>query len=302
MTPSSSIDLSVVVPTVDRPSLLARAVRSCFAGSVGPKEVIVVHDAPACVERYAVVHEALGAFPVVRVNHETNKGPSEARNTGWRMARAGWVYFLDDDDYVLPEGMATIARSLDAREQDVSVLAFGSRVYRGDGFQDELPGGIMQKYGIPFWAELGTLVIAKRCLEEVGGFDPQIKLGENRDLMARLAARFPVQHVDEPIVCLDYNHADPRQSEIEGAVEANVHLLRKNEAIYRSNPLWWRSAHLYPACHAARRGELAMSMKLYGKWARSSGRPIDPRFVGAVASSALARLREVFRPRSRQLR
>jgi glycosyltransferase involved in cell wall biosynthesis len=301
MTPSS-IDLSVVVPTVDRPSLLGRAVRSCFAGSVWPKEVIVVHDAPALVERYADVYDALGAFPVVRVAHQANKGPSETRNTGWRRARAGWVYFLDDDDYVLPEGIATIARSLDARDRDVEVLAFGSRVHRGSGFQDELPGAIMEKYGIPFWAELGTLVVARRCLEEVSGFDPQIRLGENRDLMARLAARFRVEHVDEPIVCLDYNHSDPRQSQIEGAVEANVHLLRKNEAIYRSNPLWWRSAHLYPACHAARRGEIGTSIKLYGQWARSSGRPIDPRFAGAVASSALARLREVVRARSRQLR
>lgn len=297
-----SIDLSIIVPTVDRPSLLARALRSCFDGSVWPKEVIVVHDAPDCVERYADVYDALGAFPVIPLVHETNKGPSEARNTGWRMARAAWIYFLDDDDYVLPEGMTTIAKSLDARDRDTPVMAFGSRVYRGHGFRDELPGVIMGKYGVPFWAELGTLVIARRCLEEVDGFDPQILLGENRDLMARLAARFSVSHVDEPIVCLDYNHSDPRQSESQGTVEANVHLLRKNAAIYRSNPLWWRSAHLYPACHAARRGRLGTSMRLYGEWARSSGQPIDPRFVGAVASSALARLREVMRPRSRQLR
>ena len=86
----------------------------------------------------------------------------------------------------------------------------------------------MQKYGVPFWAEIGTLVMRKHCLEEVGGFDPDIELGENRDLMARLAFRFRIEHVDEPIVFLDYGHAEPRQSENEGSIEANVHLLRKN--------------------------------------------------------------------------
>lgn len=289
----SSIDLSVVVPTVDRPSLLGRAVRSCFAGSVWPREVIIVHDAPGAVDTYTRVYEGLSDFPIVRLAHTRQRGPSEARNTGWRAGSADWTYFLDDDDCVLPGGMAMIASALRDCDEDVSVLAFGSRVYRHDTTRDELPGMVIRKYGAPFWAELGTLIIRKEALEEVGGFDPRIQLGENRDLMARLAACFRVEHVDEPLVGLDYDHGSPRQSERRGTIEANVHLLRKNEAIYRSNPLWWRSAHLYPACHAARRGSLSTSMRLYLEWARSSGRPLDARFLGAVGSSALSHLREL---------
>jgi glycosyltransferase involved in cell wall biosynthesis len=295
-----SLDLSVVVPTVNRPSLVARAVRSCFAGSVWPKEVLIVHDAPSHVERYAQVYDELSTLPVRRLVHSERKGPSAARNTGWRAGTAPWVYFLDDDDYVLDHGMAAIGEAVGACHSDISVFAFGSRVRRKDGLHDELPGEVMRKYGTPFWAELGTLVIRKRCLEEVGGFDPEIELGENRDLMARLAARFGVEHIDDPIVHLDYSHAEPRQSENEGTIEANIHLLRKNAAIYRSDPLWWRSAHLFAACHAARRGKLSTSMTLYREWARSAGRPLDARFVGAVAFSAVSYVREVSRLRSRR--
>lgn len=295
-----SLDLSVVVPTVNRPSLLARAVRSCFAGSIRPKEVLVVHDAPSYVERYAKLYDELPMLPVRKLVHSERKGPSMARNTGWHAAAASWVYFLDDDDYLLDHGMAALGEALEACHADISVFAFGSRVRRQDGVHDELPGVVMRKYGTPFWAELGTLVIRKRCLEEVGGFDQKIELGENRDLMARLAARFRVEPIDEPIVHLDYDHAEPRQSEIEGTIEANVHLLRKNEAIYRSDPLWWRSAHLFAACHAARRGKLATSITLYREWARSAGRPLDARFVGAVASSAFSHVREISSFRSRR--
>jgi glycosyltransferase involved in cell wall biosynthesis len=287
----SLVDLAVVVPTVNRPSLLARALSSCFAGSVRPRKAIIVHDDPSCVDRYREVYEELDALPLVRLVHSHKEGPSAARNTGWRAASASWIYFLDDDDHVLADGMATIARGLETRVRDASILAFGSRVRRGGRCSDKLPGVVMQRYGVPFWAEIGTLVIRKDCLEEVGGFDTRIRLGENRDLMARLAARFEVGYVDQPIVCLDYEHVHPRQSEVEGTVEANIHLLRKNEAIYRKDPLWWRSAHLYPACHAAGRGRLRTSLELYWEWAQSSGRPIDARFIGAIASSAMSRFR-----------
>ena len=299
---TSPLDLSVVVPTVNRPGLLLRALRSCFAGSVSEKEVVVVHDAPSRVESYSQVYDELSSLPVKRLVHDARKGPSEARNTGWRAASASWIYFLDDDDHVLPGGVEAIRRALHCRGPKTSVLAFGSQVHRAGTTHDELPGPVMRKYGVPFWAELGTLVIEKRRLEEVGGFDPAIELGENRDLMARLAGCCGVEHFDEPIVSLDYAHEDPRQSERAGTVEANVYLLRKNEAIYRQDPLWWRSAHLYPACHAARRGKLGTSLGLYREWTRSSGIRIDARFLGAVASSAVSHYREVSRARFRRPR
>lgn len=287
----SLVDLAVVLPTVNRPSLLARALRSCFEGPVRPTEAIVVHDDASCLDRYQEVYEELDALPLVRLVQSRKEGPSAARNAGWRAASASWIYFLDDDDHVVPGGMATIAHALEARAGNASVLAFGSRVCRGGRCSEKLPGVVIERYGTPFWAEIGTLVIRKECLEAVGGFDPEIRLGENRDLMARLAARFQTGHVDEPIVCLDYEHVHPRQSQVEGTVEANIHLLRKNEAIYRQQALWWRSAHLYPACHAASQGRLRTSLKLYREWAQSTGRSIDARFIGAIAASAVSRFR-----------
>lgn len=292
------VDLAVVLPTVNRPSLLARAVRSCFMDSLQPSEAIIVHDDPSSIDRYQQVYEALDSLPLTRLVHSHAQGPSAARNTGWMAASASWIYFLDDDDHLLPGGMATIARSLQTHSRSAKVVAFGSRVYRGGQSSDRLPGLVMRKYGVPFWAELGTLVIRKQALAEVDGFDPDIRIGENRDLMARLAARFPVDYIDRAIVCLDYDHAHPRQSEAEGTVEANIHLLRKNEAIYRRDPLWWRSAHLYPACHAASRGRLQTSLRLYLEWARATGQSIDARFIGAIARSALSRFGEPRRARS----
>ena len=64
-----SLDLSIVVPTVNRPALVARAVRSCFAGSVRPQQVLVVHDAPSHVERYARVYDELSTLPIRRLVH-----------------------------------------------------------------------------------------------------------------------------------------------------------------------------------------------------------------------------------------
>ncbi len=286
-----AIDLSVIIPTVDRPELAARAVWSCFESTVQVKEVIIVHEDPSRVASYESLYAELGELPVRRLVHAHRRGPSAARNNGWRAAKGSWVYFLDDDDQLIDGGLSVIAQALAARPDDRTILAFGSRIIRTDGVREQLPGPTMKKYGSPFWAEIGTLAIQKSCLEEVGGFDAAIELGENRDLMARLAARFEVQPIDEVTVLLDYGHPEPRLSNTQGTIEANVHLLHKNEAIYRSNQQWWRSAHLFAACHAARRGDLGTSSTLYREWARSADRLFDARFVAALGASTMGGIR-----------
>ena len=128
-----SHDLTVVIPTVNRPLLLARAVQSCFAGPIQPREVLVVHDDQSHVDRYSQVYEELSTLPVVRLVHAARKGPSAARNTGWRAGSASWVYFLDDDDYHYPTGSRPLPRPSTpaVRRHRSSLLGCGSAAMMG---------------------------------------------------------------------------------------------------------------------------------------------------------------------------
>ena len=92
--------VSAVIPTRDRPHLLAGAIRSALRQTWPNMEVLVVVDGPdpataACLETIA--------DPRLRVLFlEECRGGSDARNAGVRAAVGEWVAFLDDDDEWLP--------------------------------------------------------------------------------------------------------------------------------------------------------------------------------------------------------
>ena len=96
--------VSVIIPTLNRPHMLVRAVRSVLAQTLAEIEVVVVIDGPD-----AATVSALKQFtdPRVRILAlPENVGGSDARNAGVRAAKGGWVAFLDDDDEWLPEKLA----------------------------------------------------------------------------------------------------------------------------------------------------------------------------------------------------
>lgn len=109
---SSQPDVSVVIPTCDRPQLAARAARSALAQTHGDIEVIVVVDGPD-----DATYTALSAITDARLRlvqlPERRKAPN-ARNVGAHQARGRWTAFLDDDDEWLPRKLA-VQRELAAR-------------------------------------------------------------------------------------------------------------------------------------------------------------------------------------------
>lgn len=101
---NTSPQVSVVIPTRNRPDLLIRAVNSVLAQTADALEVVVVIDGPDedTVEALA----GLGDARVRPVPLPESGGAPNARNTGVKAARAPWVALLDDDDEWLPTKLA----------------------------------------------------------------------------------------------------------------------------------------------------------------------------------------------------
>ena len=102
---STPPDVSVVIPTRNRPELAERAVRSALRQTHEALEVVVVIDGPDGVSR-----EPLEAIddPRLRVIELPVQGKApNARNAGARQARGRWTALLDDDDEWLPSKIET---------------------------------------------------------------------------------------------------------------------------------------------------------------------------------------------------
>jgi glycosyltransferase involved in cell wall biosynthesis len=98
------LDVSVVIPTRDRPELVARAVRSALAQTHEAIEIIVVVDGPDV--QTAQTLRTIGDDRVHVLELPESRGAPNARNVGAAHARGRFIGLLDDDDEWLPTKLA----------------------------------------------------------------------------------------------------------------------------------------------------------------------------------------------------
>lgn len=91
-----SVTCSVIVPTHNRPAMLAEAVASILAQRAATVECIVVDDGSTPPV------EPAGDRRIIVVRRDVPGGPAAARNLGLAAAGGDVVAFLDDDDLWLP--------------------------------------------------------------------------------------------------------------------------------------------------------------------------------------------------------
>ena len=94
--------LSIIIPTRNRPHLLPLAVESALGQTFSDLEVIVVDD--ASTQKAQLPQDS--RLRVIRL--EQWRGGAGARNVGTEAAQGRWVTYLEDDDDCLLPQMAVI--------------------------------------------------------------------------------------------------------------------------------------------------------------------------------------------------
>lgn len=110
--------LSVIVPVYNVVQHLRHCLQSLAEQGMPDYEVILVNDASRDNSR-GICAEWCESHPQFRlINHDTNRGLSEARNTGIREARGRFLTFVDSDDFLAPDTLSQVMASMD-EEADV---------------------------------------------------------------------------------------------------------------------------------------------------------------------------------------
>lgn len=124
---------------------------------------------------------------------------AKARNLGWRAARGAFILFLDGDTELAP---GFVGAALTALSDAGLCAAWGHRreshpeqsIYtRVLDLDWVYPAGPTLYFG-------GDVLVRRRALEDVDGFDPTLKAGEEPEMCARLRAKgWRIEHLDVPM-------------------------------------------------------------------------------------------------------
>lgn len=184
--------VEVVVPVFERPELLD----ACLAAlrSASPDLRVVVVDDASSDDEVARVARAHGAD---LVRHPLNRGPAAARNSGLRETSAPLVAFVDADCAVTDGWLdpllvhfedprvAAVAPRIRSRSPRPGVLA---RYTDARSALDMGPRPELVAHGGPLgFLPSAALLVRRSALSAAGAFDEDLRVGEDVDLVWRLA-------------------------------------------------------------------------------------------------------------------
>ena len=208
--------VAVIIPTHNRPELLAVTLRSVLSQRGVDLTVTVVDDGSA--DRHAVprVIERVGDARVHLVQHDAPRGVAAARNNGIASTSSDWVAFCDDDDVWAPEKLHS---QVAAAEGDSAGWAYtGDVAIDGDlrvlnGAPPLAPVQLaaeLEHYN-PVPAGSSNVLVHRTVLDTVGFWDPALRSVPDWDLWVRLARHGRPAWVPQPFVgCRDHTNTITR--------------------------------------------------------------------------------------------
>ncbi len=186
--------VAVVITVYNRLNYLDAAIQSVLSQTYPIVQAVVIDDG----SKVDVSSTLVKYGNRVEFYRQENRGVSAARNLGVQKARAEWILFLDDDDFLQLDAIETL---LGAVKRQGAMWAAGSffcvdehgasrvmpqrrRYESGDIYPAMIHNNLM---GCP------SVVLAHSdALNCVGGFDENFGTAADYDLWLSLAGRYPV--------------------------------------------------------------------------------------------------------------
>ena len=186
--------VSVIIPTYNRPRYLQRALESVLCQSFEDYEIIVVQNGPA---RYGgtLVRKLKRQRGGIRFCHVRRADPANARNVGLQLAEGEYIAFLDDDDEWRPEKLRMQVRVMN-KKKGVGLVACSLKICDDTGSEVrktmKLAGELSLKTLLTKGCVIGSLssvLIRRSLMAQVGGFDSRFQIANDYDLYLRLAQK-----------------------------------------------------------------------------------------------------------------
>jgi hypothetical protein len=259
--------VSVVIPTYERADVIARATRSVLEQDMDDLEVFVIDDGST-----DGTEEALSRFDDERLHYVRSQhvGAAEARNIGARHARGHWLTFLDSDDTVSADWLSTML--VEARPPDTALVSCGY-TERAEGSaairRQRLPRPASPAIGpiTELIATGGTYLVRRELFLDVGGFDPDQRAGQHRELALRLGPalvqrRLRAGAVMRPLVDRWVGRPDQIRSDDAAVLAGGSRMLERHRERLSLDPELLADTAASAAYRAVRLGSFAEARRL----------------------------------------
>jgi len=203
--------VSAIIPTYNGRAFIGRALDSVLAQTRVPDDIAVVDDASSDGTADFVAQR----YPQVKlVRLECNVGSGAARNAGIAATAGEIIAFLDQDDAWEPDYVTAQREMLLDHPKAVlsrtAFIAIDEKSGETSGYPVESLGTRSQiiehlLFARPTILTLSIVAVPRRAMDTIGGFDPSLRLMNDRDLYIRLALKGGFAGVNQAL-CTKYMH------------------------------------------------------------------------------------------------
>ncbi len=236
---------SIIIPLFNKAPYVRKALDSVIGQTFKDYEVVVVDDSSSD-DSLSVAEEALkGSGLDYVLIRQKNAGVSKARNNGIAASHGDYLCFLDADDWWAPTFLERMDWLINMYPE---ARIYGTNYYYVKNGRQSVcvttaeTGYInycsvyAEKMQMPLWT--GATCMPQDVFAEMGGFNPQLKLGEDFCLWIKVALKYKVAFLNEALSYYNQD-SDPVWRLVGKLHDPKVHMLwnlQDLEAIETTNP------------------------------------------------------------------
>ncbi len=231
MGPTTNLEkplVTVITPTLNRARRIPDAIKSVLNQTLKNWEHIIIDDGSK-----DNTEDVVRRFPdhrIIYINRFEQRGIGDTRNLGLRLASGKYIAFLDSDDMLPRDSLATRVKFFKSHPE--TALVFGRMdVEKSKKYLKELKKISPQqgkavagkkKLSSPPEMEIiknrksakekfdllikgnfipsGSVMVRKEVLDKLGGFDTSFVVAEDYDLWLRIAKRHDISFIDKVLL------------------------------------------------------------------------------------------------------
>lgn len=208
--PSNTLSplVSIITPSLNHATYIRESIQSVLIQDYPQVEYIVI-DGGSTDGTLIILKEYEGNFAWTS---EPDQGLYDAVNKGWARSTGEYVGYLNSDDILCKGALRRMVAHLQLYPDVALVYGDYQRIDHSGNILERVSAGksdltTLLHFGNTIFT--GAMLLRRSILDEIGGFDINLKYAADYDFCIRVAQRYKIGYIDQPLAMFRM-HADSK--------------------------------------------------------------------------------------------